>query len=123
MPTLASIINRFADTDILYFAPNEGGDSFGKPNHVRPIALKVRWEEKQQEILLPDGRKVLTMGYVLLSTKLVASAIIWKGTMAQWTQSYAPERPTKAQGGMEIVYVRDTPGIRQLPGNVYEVYF
>lgn len=123
MPNLASIVSRFIDTKCLYFAKKTGGDGFGKVTYEAPVEIDVRWEETQQEIVLPDGRTVLSRGYLLLSTELVAGGKVWRGTKAQWVSKFAPDPPTQAEGGQEIIYVKKTPGIRQLPGNVYEAYY
>lgn len=122
MPSLSSIVRRFTGQDILYWE-HDGDNPSGKPLYKIPVPLKVRWEDKFTEILLDDGRTVLSKGYLLCADFLVKGSIVWKGTLAAWeASSYYPSIPTVNQGGCEVMKTNTTPGITQLPGNVYESY-
>lgn len=130
MPNLASIVSRFTDQTILYWEKETLPDGFSKPAFKTPVSLLVRWEDKLQEIVLPDGRKILSRGYILCSTIMVPGSLVWRGTtlgkqdrIADWTtQEFYPTIPTVNQGAREVLIVNSTPGMRQLPGNVYEIY-
>lgn len=122
MPSLSSIVERFTNQDIVYWE-HDGDNASGKPSYKTPITLKVRWEDRFQEILTRDGRTVLSKGYILAADRLVEGSIIWQGTLLTWAaQSYYPSIPTVNQGGSEVMVTNTTPGIPQLPGNVYESY-
>lgn len=123
MPNLSSIVRRFADQDILYWEKT-GSDSFGQPVYATAQPLRARWEDKQQEIVLPDNRKVISKGYVLLTPRLLVGSLVWWGSLADWqAQPYYPSIPTVNQGARELIMINTTPGIRQLKGEVNEAYF
>lgn len=122
MPSLSNIVRRFTDDNILYWE-KDGDDPFGKPLFKAPVPLKVRWEDKIVEVVTFDGRTVLAKAYILSADELKVGSIIWKGTIASWGASaYYPLMPTVNQGGFEVIVSNITPGIKQLPGKVYESY-
>lgn len=122
MPSLFNIVSRFTGQDIVYWEKNDDNAS-GKPMYALPINRKARWEDRFTEIILPDGRTVIAMAYILSAYSLVVGSLVWKGTLASWqAAAFYPNIPTVNQGGFEIIKVNTTPGIAQLPGEVYEAY-
>lgn len=121
MPSLTSIVNRFTEDTIVYWEP-DGEDAFGQNKYLPAREVIVRWEDKEQEILLPEGRKVISKAYLITSVVIAPGGLVWLGTLAQWSAlSGHPNRPTALQGCFEVLKVSCTPGIRQFPGNLYEV--
>ena len=106
-----------------------GSDSFGKPIYAdptNPVVMAVRWEDKQQEIITADGRKVMTKGYLLLASNVAVGSLVFLGggkdPKTDWTNlpTY-PNVPTVLQGGREILLVNATPDIKN-QGTIYEAY-
>ena len=124
MPSLFNIVSRFTDDDVVYWEKDPTRDDpFGKPMYLPPINRKLRWEDTFIEIIMDDGRKVLAKAYLLSAYSLSTGDIVWKGTLATWqASSIYPLIPKMNQGGYEIIKVNNTPGIAQLPGNVFEAY-
>lgn len=122
MPSLSGIVTRFANDDIVYWQLN-GNNDRGKPVYAIPIDRKVRWEDKLTEVLTADGRKVISSSYLLSALALVPGSLVWLGTIADWEASaFYPNLPVFDQGAREVLVVHRTPGLPQLPGNVYEAY-
>lgn len=108
-----------------------GSDGFGKPIYLdptAPITLSCRWEDKQQELLLPDGRKVRSCGYLLMADNGVVGSLVFRGSnlgaspMADWQAlpNY-PAIPTVTQGTREVLLVKTTPAAtRTDPSSVFE---
>lgn len=120
------ILKKFQKQKLLYW-PKTGNDSFGKPIFGDVQQLPCRWEGKEQEILLPDGRKVLSHGYLLMGVVLVPGSWVFLGSgltpMTDW-QAMAgqyPNLPTKAQGGREVLVCKDTPDLKN-QDHLYEAY-
>lgn len=122
MPNLSAVIGRFTDQTVVYWA-KLGPDGYGKPTYDAPIEIPCRWESRQRELVLPDGRLVRTRSYFLLGTAVVVGGVLFLGTLedVQSLPSY-PAMPTDNQGGYEILTVSITPGVGSLRGFVCEGY-
>lgn len=112
MSTLAAIMLKRAMKQRVVYWAKAGSDPWGKSVYTQdsPIELPCRWEDKQQEIILPDGRKVQSRGYLLLVDNLLMGSLVLLGTLTVWQAlpTY-PEPPTVLQGGREVILVRTTP--------------
>jgi hypothetical protein len=121
MPSLTSVINRFANQQMVYWQKT-GSDSYGKPAYASPVQVPVRWEDRINESIMPDGRRVLYRNYILIATPLVVGSWVFLGTLQdlQNIPGY-PNPPTNNQGGREIKEVNITPDIKA-QSYVYEAY-
>lgn len=123
MPNLASIVRRvFLHQTLVYWAKLDS-DTYGKPTvYATPVELSCRWEDKQQEIITPDGRKVLSKGYLLMVDKLVVGSLVFLGTLTDVEALPTfPTPPTVLQGGREVLLVKTTPDLNN-HSNIYENY-
>lgn len=122
MPSLANYMSRrFMKQDFLYWQKTGSGD-FGKPTYATYQPLKARWEDKQQEILLPDNRKVLSKGFLMVYSRLLEGSLVFLGTLAQWqAMPTYPTVPTVGQGGREILLVTTEPDL-QAKDQTYEIF-
>ncbi len=121
MPSLANVLARFTKQTMLYWRKT-GSDTYGKPTYVSPAILSIRWEDKQQEIITTDGRKVLSKGYILLGTPLAVGSLVFLGLMTDWlAMPTYPAIPTVNQGGREVILVKTTPDIKA-QSYIYEAY-
>ena len=112
---------------MVYWARN-GNDGFGKPAYLPPVNVQIRWEDKLQEILLADGRKVIAKAYILSTTELVPGSLVLLAPLQTadslvWyqTQPFYPGYPTFNQGGRELLKVNTTPDIRAV-SVIFESY-
>ena len=111
----------------MIYWPMTGSDPSGKPVRGEPIVLPCRWEDKQQEILLPDKRKVLSMGYLLMAQALIPGSWVFLGggldPMADWQamQGIYPQPPPNSKGGREVLKCNDTPDLKN-QDHLFEVY-
>lgn len=122
MPSLSGILSRFTKDAIVYWKKT-GDDAFSKPIYAIPVQVMVRWEDKQVEIVTADGRKIMSKSYMLLSSEITLGSWVWLGRLTDWqASSFYPSIPTNLQGGREVIKVQRSPGIPQLPGNVFEVF-
>jgi hypothetical protein len=119
MATLARVMQKLALKQTMLYWEKTGSDTFGKPSYTPdnpmppgPVSLACRWEDKQQEIILPDNRKVLSKGYLLLLQDLKVGSLVFLGTLTNWQAlpTY-PKVPTVNQGGREVLLVRTTPDL------------
>lgn len=122
MPLLARIVDRrFCHQPMLYWEFSHS-DEHGKAVYNDPIPLKCRWEDREEEVLTPDRRKVLAKAYILLTTEMKPLGVVFRGTELQWQAlpSY-PGVPTVQEGGLELLTVRRTPDHRNA-SVIYEAY-
>jgi hypothetical protein len=125
MPSIVNVVRRFTKQNMLYWQKT-GSDQFGKPVYALPVTLPVRWEDKQQEVILPDGRKVWSRAYLLLTTPTTVGSLVFLGggvnPMADWqAQPTYPQLPTTLQGSREVILLQSTPDLKA-EGQVYEAH-
>ena len=121
MANLAAILSRFTKQSLVYWR-RDGVDGYGKTTYKDPVELKCRVEQKAQELVTADGRRVISKGYLLLASSIEVGGLVYVGTIAQWklTPSY-PDPPSVNDGGSEIMIVAATPDINA-QSFVYEAY-
>ncbi len=112
MASLSTVIARFSQQTVVYWQKT-GSDSHGKPTYANPVELKVRFEDKQQEVIMPDQRKVVSKGYYLTVNELVVGSIVYLGTLLTWQALPTwPRIPTMNQGGFEIALSKSITDLR-----------
>lgn len=123
MAFIKRILKKFQKQTLVYWQKMDS-DGFGQPTYANPIQLPCRWESEDQEIVLPDKRKVVAHGYLLMSQYLTPGSIVFLGTLAQVNAlPTIPERvvPTFNQGGREVLKCDTTPDLQAVE-YLYEVY-
>ncbi len=114
MANLSSVVRRFTNQTMVYWE-KIGSDPFGQPVYATPVEMKCRWEDKQKVVILPDGRTVLSKGYILLASDVVESSLVFLGAITDWQAlpNY-PQVPTIREGGRELILVNSTPDLNGL---------
>lgn len=67
--------------DAVYWAKSDD-DRYGSPKVAAGIALRVRWEEKQGEMLSPTGETVATDAQVVVDREVIVGSIMWQGKLS-----------------------------------------
>jgi len=130
MPSIARVVLRFTKQVLVYWE-KIADDQYGKPTFAQPIEVNVRWEDKEQEVISPDGRKIWSKAYILLIQPLLVGSWVWLGSINQnplhptdaWLTQLPtyPNLPTVNQGGREVRLLRTTPDIKN-QSTIYEVF-
>lgn len=132
MPSIAGVLARFTKQKMLYWERIEGqSNPSGQPIFKDPIVINCRWEDKEQEILTKDSRKVISKGYILLGQTLITGSIIMlgitkpmtdKSVMSDWKKTSSfPNAPSIADNGVEVLVCNGTPDIKAID-YVFEAY-
>ena len=115
---------KFLNETVVWWPKTGQSDAYGKPHYGSPAELKCRREDRQVEVVLPDGRTVLARGYLFLVSEVFVGDLVFDGTMADWQAlpNY-PAIPSMNQGNFEILKVDAIPGpTKRTRGTVYEAY-
>lgn len=122
MASIKAVLRRFTKQKLVYWR-KIGSNDFGRPVYAEPVELDCRWEDKQQEVVMPDGRKIMSRGYVLIGDPLLAGSLVFLGTLVDWQQSEGyPAPPGVVQGGREVLLLKQTPDIKARD-SIYEAIF
>lgn len=81
--------------DAVWFPPI-GMDDKGQKVYGPPKAIKVRWEERQQEYIATDGGKRMSRAVVYTPTLLPLKAVLWKGKLKDLESVSLPFENTNA---------------------------
>jgi hypothetical protein len=112
---MAIRMSKFLKQKLVYWRKTGSGPT-GQPIYAAPVEVKCRWEDKQELLLLSDGRIVTSKAYAMTEYLLLLGSKVWYGTLAQWRASPAyPNPPTVAQGGYEIIMSSSTPDVKGNP--------
>ena len=118
MPSLAwALSKRLFKSSPYLFWQKVGSEEFGKPVYFDPggpVSLMGRWEDSRQEMLMPDGRRVVARGFLTTATDLLPEgSLVFEGTTEDWmlTPSF-PNPPTWNDGGREVIKTNDAPDPR-----------
>lgn len=126
MPSITNVVRRFTKQKLVYWQKT-GSDKYGKPAYASPVEYDCRWEDKQTEVMLDDGRKVLSKGYILLTVPILVGSWVFLGAMTDWqalssaTLPTRPLVPTVGQGGREVILLKSTPDLKAF-STVYEAF-
>lgn len=105
-------LRKFTKQWLVYWQRTNPGGS-GAPSYKQPVEIKCRWEERQEEVLMADGRRVISNAHVMLSEEITVGSILMEGRLADWRAlSTYPRVPTKSQGGYEVFKSGHTPDIK-----------
>lgn len=99
MPT-----GRAFNQDATYWAP-AGRDKYGKQTFTAPVTKKVRWEDKQEEIVDKVGEQKLSKSRVFLQEDIDIDGYLFRGVSAAST-------PLGLANALEIQGVGRTPNLK-----------
>lgn len=105
MPDIETI-QRFQDA--VYWAKSDD-DRYGSPKVVAAIALRVRWEQKQAEMLSPQGETISVDAQVVADRALVMGSIMWLGRLVSLGTP-----PTPTSDIFQAVAYDDVPDVDNL---------
>jgi hypothetical protein len=111
MTTIAQVMLRHCLKQTVLYWQKTGDGQHGRPVHnPTPQVLPCRWEDKQIEVLLADGRKVLSKGFLMMVVPLTVGSWTMLGTLSSWQAlpTY-PKLPTVGQGGREVLVAELIP--------------
>lgn len=122
MPFLNKILRKFAKEKAVWFQKQDtkpDGTTYYKAANEE---IRVRWEDKEQEVVAEDGRTVTSTAYVLTSSAVRRGDLLWYGTLAALRDlpTY-PKTPSVGQGAREVLVVKRTPDLNAQQF-LYEVY-
>lgn len=128
MPFIGKILKKFARQKMLTWVKTND-DPYGKPVYAdpqNPVISNVRWEDKQVEILLPDGRTVRSKAYILSSVFIPPGSLLFLGSGVDPASDWRalptyPNLPTVTQGAREVLVCDTTPDLKAQEF-LYEVY-
>lgn len=110
-----SIFKKPLKLKIIYW-PKIGDTDYGKPSYGDPVPLKGRWDDNQEEVIMPDGRKVVSKSLVMLSADVKAGGILFLVSYLPsdpYPDPLPPAPPTQINGGQEILRFQHIGNIRQ----------
>ena len=76
-----------------------GTDRYNQATYVAPKELEVRWEDRIQEFVTPDGEQALATSVVYVGENLVLGGFLWEGRLDDITN---PTVPSANPGAREI---------------------
>lgn len=107
---MASIITKVLKQDAVYWPTKSNGpNSDGRDAYGAPIAVRVRWEDKTEEIILQDGVKTVSKAQVMISRDVVVGGILMLGTLASLRH---PARPLDNEGASRIIMFEKIPDFK-----------
>ena len=83
-------------------------DQYGKGTFKAPVEIKVRWEDEQEEIVLPDHTKYMTMSHLYTDRTLVLRSNILLGLLSDFNLSLTPQ----LLRAFPVVKVCETPDVK-----------
>jgi hypothetical protein len=81
--------------DLTYWAPT-GSDRYGNKGYAAPIALKGRWEDKNEEFVAPGGATITSAAVALVDRDLLVQGYLAEGNLT------AVADPTLTDAAWEI---------------------
>ena len=112
MPSITSVVRRFTNQILVYWPKIDSGLG-GRPEFGDPYEIACRWEDVQKEIILPDGRIVLSKGYLLLANPVAVGGLVFLGKLSDWAAMPTyPAIPTVNQGVREVIKFNSTPDLK-----------
>lgn len=91
-----------------------GNDPSGKPKYAtNPVALKVRWDDLDVQVLTTTGRTIVSKTKLMCASEIKEGAIVWRGTVDDWRllPTY-PARPSPIDDAFEVISTGETPDLR-----------
>jgi hypothetical protein len=102
-----SIITKVLRQRCVYWPPL-GSDQFGEQRLGRPVELKCRWDDNNEEFISVDGTRLVGKGRVMVSSDVEPLGYLWLGTLASLPSHVATECPAAQQ----IMQFQKVPNFR-----------
>lgn len=102
-------VRKYWKQKMVYWEKTGSGNA-GQSTFKSPVEVKVRWEDRQEQVILLDGRTIVSNAHIMCSQKIVHGSVVMKGTLADWKKMPTyPKVPTTQQGGKEVFKTGETP--------------
>lgn len=106
MSLLTGVLNQA----LTYWPPSTSIDGYGQPILEAGVELSCRWEDTQEEFVLPNGEKDVSRARVFLEDDVVVGGLMYLGGLDVTGDSDFPTNPRDA-GALEIRSVQKTPDL------------
>ena len=103
-----SIITKVLKQTAIYWAPTGGFDKFGQALFSAPEEITCRWIDKTEEVITPDGTKVLSQSRAMVSKDVQVGGILMLGELDSTVDAIPKNNP----GAHEIVQFGKVPNFR-----------
>ena len=84
-------------------------DEFGKPTWKEPIEIDLRWEDAEEEIINPNGERVMSRAQLIVDRDLTIKGVLWLGELDDIGSS---DNPKSNDGAWEIIQYLKTPDFK-----------
>lgn len=81
-------------------------DDYGKPLYADAVEIDCRWDDCDEEITLPDGKREFSTSKVIVDRDVSLRGVLWLGELADVTYLDAPK---DNEGAFEIKKITRTP--------------
>lgn len=106
---MAFDLDKYLNQTLVYWEKT-GSDNSGRPTFKAPVQVTCRWEERQEQVNMLDGRIIQANGYIMTSSRIKNGSVVMLGTLANWkAMPTYPKIPTVSQGGFEVFKSNHTP--------------
>lgn len=84
-------------------------DESGSPTVGNPIEIRVRWEERQQDVDDPLRGTIRLDAVVVVDREIAEGSRMWRGCLSAWPATNATVRDSEL---MEVVRYSETPDLK-----------
>lgn len=70
-----------------YWAAGTGSTSLGRKKVLASTEIDVRWEDREQDALGPDGETIRVDSVAVVAQDIEVGSILWLGKRADWTSA------------------------------------
>lgn len=84
-------------------------DGHGQPTYGSPVLISCRWDEVQEEVVAPNGDRIMSRARVMVDRDLEMKGVLMKGTLSDIADSDDPKNNVNA---WEIRLVKKTPDFK-----------
>lgn len=103
-----ALLDRMRKQKAVYWE-RTGADGNGAPVYAGPRELRVRWENRHKEYVLPSGEKYVSNARVFAGEELVMGSLLWEGELDAVLYIDDPRRNANAR---EIVLFDSIPNLK-----------
>ncbi len=105
-----SLITRVLRQDAVYWAPSATIGYDGKPSgFLAPVAVKVRWSNKERFHVLETGTQVLSQSDIMINIDVKKTGFLYLGALVDVV---AVTDPNTQEGAWEIMKFDKIPNLR-----------
>lgn len=103
-----SVITRMRKQSAVYW-PLDALDAFGQPTWGTPVEIECRWEDSNEQIMLPNGETIMSRATVYVDRDTPEGGLLMLGELSS---SVDEDDPKKNAGVWEIRKFDKLPNFR-----------